>query len=126
MAQRKGNSYLSLNKDWAKEIDGKGQRQVPLSDAVTETTLLAEHIGWNYNAVLTGLYFKRAGDIWKATVKAEMAAGPKVAYFTGTSLYQLVETVHRYASKGNISWFLDKHPVSIRKRKYSDFTHRPR
>lgn len=119
-------SSLSFTKDRPEKSAVEGQRALPIADAVTQLTILAEDIGWNYNAVLTGLYFKIAGDIWKATVKCEMASGPKVAYFTGSSLYQLVETVHRYAAKGLFSWNHDKHPVSVRKRRYPDSTHRPR
>jgi len=92
-------------------------RLLQQEDVLTETTLLAEHIGWNYNAVLTGLYFKLAADVWKAVVKCEMAGGPKVAYFTGPSLYQLVETVHWYAKRGYIEWHHDKRPVRVSKRR---------
>lgn len=74
-------------------------------------------MGWSYNAVLTGLYFKRAADIWKGTVKVEMDSGPKVAYFTNTSLLELVETIHWYASKGKVEWHHDKLPVRVSKRK---------
>jgi len=108
----------SLNKDTPKTMQDKAQRRLLQSDSLTELTLLAEHIGWSYNAVLTGVYFKRAADIWKAVLKVEMASGPKVAYFTGLSLVQLVETVHWYASKGLVSWHHDKRPVRVSKRSY--------
>ena len=91
------------------------QRTVVQSDALSELTVLAEHLGWNYNAVLTGIYFKRKADLWQAVLKVEMASGPKVSYFTGESLYQLIETVHWYASKGLCSWHRDKRPVRVSK-----------
>lgn len=111
------NSTLLLNKGRGQESERVGQRTLPNSDELTEVTLLAEHLGWNYNAVLTGIYFKRRADIWQAVLKAEMARGPSVAYFTNTSLLALTETVHHYASKGIISWFPDKRPVRVSKRR---------
>lgn len=108
---------LSLNKDRVQEPQEPTQRRAPQSDTLSRTTALAEHLGWNYNGILTGIYFKRAADIWKAVLKMENAAGPRVAYFTGTSLYQLVETVHWYASKGYVEWHRDTHPVRVSKRK---------
>lgn len=114
----------ALKKLWASSKDGASPeteyavpRKVPQEDELTRLTLLAEHIGWNYNGVLTGVYFKIAGDVWKAVVKAEMASGPKVAYYTGTSLYQLVDTVHWYTAKGYVSWHHDKRPVRVSRRK---------
>ena len=116
MGKVKQNNSLSLNKDMPEEIQPHLQRCIPLKDDLTNLTVLAEHIGWNYNGILTGIYFKVAADIWKAVLKAEMASGPKVAYFTNTSLLALVETVHWYASKGYISWHKDKRPVRVSKR----------
>jgi len=116
MAQLKRNSSLSLNKDMPYEIQPHLQRTIKTADVLTDLTVLAEHIGWNYNGVLTGIYFKVAADIWKAVLKVEVASGPKVAYFTNTSLLALVETVHWYCSKGLVSWHHDKRPVRVSKR----------
>lgn len=110
---RWGKLSLSSKDDRLQETVHSSSRVLPQDDVLTQTTLLNESIGWHYNAVLTGVYFKRAGNIWKAVVKCEMASGPKVAYFTGTSLYQLVETVHWYASKGVVEWHRDKRPVRV-------------
>lgn len=92
------------------------QTAVPQLDRLTQLTVLAEHIGWNWNAVLTGISFKIRGSLWEAVIKAEMASGPKYSKFTNESLYQLIETVHWYASKGYITWNRDKHPVRVAKR----------
>lgn len=116
---------LSSKDDRLRKIGADGLRVLPRADGLSELTLLAEYIGWNYNGVLTGVYFKISGDIWKAVLKVELPSGPKVAFFVGISLPQLVETVHWYASKGLCSWKHDKTPVSVRKPKYSDFSHRP-
>lgn len=110
-------SSLSFKKDRPRESVGNGQRVLQQEDPLTELTILKEHLGWNYNAVLTGISFKIDGGLWKAFLKCEMAQGPKIAYFTGDSLYQLVETVHWYASKALISWHHDKRPVWFSKRK---------
>lgn len=115
---------LSSKEDRPQEIEEPGQRVVPQADALTDLTLLAEHIGWNYNGVLTGIYFKIRGDVWQAVLKAEMASGPKVAFFSNTSLYQLIETVHWYCSKSVVSWHHDKRPVRVSKRNYRDISHR--
>lgn len=117
MGKRWETVSLSLNKDSLDERQRAAPRCVAKEDQLTQLTVLAEHIGWSYNGVLTGIYFKRAGDIWKATLKAEMAAGPKVSYFTGSSLSQLVETVHWYCGKGLVSWSHDKLPVRVSKRR---------
>lgn len=115
---------LSFKKEKPNESVAAVQRHIVDSDDLTQLTVLAEHLGWNYNAVLTGVYFKIAGDIWKAVLKVEMSSGPKVAYFTGTSLYRLVETVTWYASKALVSWDHDKHPVRVAKR--APYRHPPR
>lgn len=116
MGKVKDRYSLSLNKGMSEEIQPHLQTAVTQADVLTDLSVLAESLGWNYNAVLTGIYFKVAGDIWKAVVKAEMDSGPKVAYFTNTSLNALVETVHWYASKGLVSWSRDKRPVRVSKR----------
>ncbi len=116
MGRVKTNRSLSLNKDMPYETGQAEPRVVKTADLLSDLTLLAEHIGWNYNAVLTGVYFKMAADIWKCVLKAEMASGPKVAYFTNTSLLALVETVHWYCSKGIVSWNPDSKPVRVSKR----------
>jgi len=116
MGHVKQNLSLSLNKDMPEEIQPSLQRTIRTADVLTDLSVLAEHIGWHYNGVLTGIYFKVAADIWKAVLKAEMASGPQVAYFTNTTLIALVETVHWYASKGLISWHKDKRPVRVSKR----------
>lgn len=90
---------------------------VPRDDDLLQVSILQEYIGWSYNAVVTGLYLKLDADIWEATLKVEMASGPKYAQFTNTSLIALVETVHWYASKGYVSWRRDKHPVRVSKRR---------
>ena len=117
MGAFKRNYWLSLNKGSVDETEVNRTRAIPTKDVLTKTTVLNEHIGWNYNGVLTGISFRLHGDIWKAVLKAELPSGPKVAYFTGTSLFQLVETVHWYASKAYVSWYHDKKPVRFRKRR---------
>lgn len=117
MGKSRKTLSLSLNKDSLDELHPADPRHVVADDGLTQLTALQEHIGWSYNGILTGIYFKFAGDIWKATLKAEMAAGPRVSYFTGSSLGQLVETVHWYCSKGLVSWTHDKLPVRVSTRK---------
>lgn len=112
----------SLNKDVQNQSKQSRSRNISQADDLSEISVLAEHLGWNYNAVLTGVYFKMHADIWKATLKVEMSSGPKVSYFTGTSLLQLVETVHWYASKGLVSWGHDKMPVRVSRRRFRPAT----
>lgn len=116
MGKVKQHRSLSLNKDMPYDSVRAEPRTLVRIDALSDLSILAEHLGWNYNAVLTGIYFKRAADIWKAVLKAEMDSGPQVAYFSNTSLIELVETVHWYCSKGLVSWNPDKRPVRVSKR----------
>jgi len=115
---RPSNKALSLSfkKDRPSEPERAQQRAVRDTDELAELTMLAESLGWNFNAVLTGISFRFEGDIWKAVLKVEMPSGPKYATFTGTSLFQLVDTVHWYSSKGRVEWQRDKHPVKVTKR----------
>ena len=116
MSKTKQHFSLSLNNDMPYETEPKLQRTIPKEDELKQLSVLGEYLGWSYNAVLTGIYFKRAANIWKAVLKVEMGSGPKVAYFTNTSLVELVETVHWYASKGYVEWHKDKRPVRVSKR----------
>ena len=112
----KPRSFLSFKKDRLQEIRTAVQQRVPVQDELTELSVLEEHLGWSYNAVLTGVYFKRVADLWQSVVKVEMGSGPKYSTFTNASLPELIETVHWYASKGYVEWHKDKRPVRVSKR----------
>lgn len=108
---------LSFKKDRLRKSHGDTQRQVNRDDALSRLSTLEEHVGWNYNGVVTGISFRMRGDVWKALLKMEIQAGPKVAYFTGTSLRELVENVHWYCSARAVCWEHDKLPVRVSYRK---------
>lgn len=116
MTRRKRQFSLSLNKDMPDTSFPSGQRVLPNSDVVTEISLLEENIAWYHHARITGIYIKVAGDVWKATLKAEMGSGPHVAYLIGNSLFELVATLHEYTKNGYLDWHPDSYPNTLAKR----------
>lgn len=117
MGKLKKNIWGSYKQDSEHGPESTGQRVIRKEDALSSVSVLQESLGWNYDALLTGIYFKVRGDIWQCVLKAELRSGPKMAFFTGDSLVELTETVYWYARKGLISWDHDKRPVRVAKRR---------
>ena len=75
---------------------------------------IEQNLGWNNNAVLTGLSFKRKDAGWLATVKADFPDGSKVAFIQVARLYKLFEILEEYANADHLSWQPDKWPIHWR------------
>ena len=87
---------------------------------------IEQNLGWNNNAVLTGLSFKRKNDGWLATIKADFPEGSKVAFLQVQRLYKLFEVLEEYANKDHLTWQKDKWPIHWRSPGSSSKIYRPR
>ena len=116
----------SLNKEATETSEvAPGFRAV---NRVSLTTMagLEQNIGWNNNAVLTGLSIKRKNEGWLATIKADFPDGSKVAFLQVSRLYKLFEVLEEYANKDHLSWQKDKWPIHWRTPSSSSQINRPR
>lgn len=71
---------------------------------------LPEDIGWNYNAVLTGLTFRCRAGIWTAIIKADFGNSPMVAFLDVGTFPRTVEVLCEYAQRRALTWLPDKYP----------------
>lgn len=76
---------------------------------------LIELVGWNYNAILTGVSFRVRNDIWSAVIKADFLEGPLVSFLDVGSFARCVEVLNEYAEKRLLVWHPDKYPPKTRK-----------
>lgn len=76
-----------------------------------------QHIGWNYNGVLTGLSFYVRDGIWHAVIKADIAGRPMVAFLNVGTFARCVEVCAEYAFRSWLIWKPDERPPRVRGRR---------
>jgi len=78
------------------------------------STTLIQHIGWRYNAVLTGLSFYVRDGVWHSVIKADFGNRPMVAFLNVGTFERVIEVTEEYASRGWLNWKEDRKPPKTR------------
>lgn len=78
-----------------------------------KTRILQENLGWQYNGVLTAVTFRVTADGWLAVIKANLPAGPMVAFLNVNNLEDATRVAAEYAGKKQLYWKRDKYPVKV-------------
>ena len=84
------------------------------------TPTLAELVGWNYNAVLTGVSLRSNGRIWTAVIKADFDDGPKVSFLDVGTFGRTCDVLVEFADAGLLKWVHDKYPPKFERSRPSD------
>lgn len=69
---------------------------------------IEEYLGWQFNAVLTGVQYKRKQTHWLAVIKATFPDGKRVSFVQSKSLYSLLELVDELVSSSSLFWQEDR------------------
>ena len=75
---------------------------------------LQESIGWEYNAILTGVSFRVKNGVWTCIIKADFGSTAMVAFIDVGSFARCVEVSCEFAAKGHLTWHKDKYPAQTR------------